>query len=326
MASYKIVRLNFRSPLHIGRGLGEAYDTAEKTLHSDTISGALTSVFCTLHPGEDPLKFIKSYRVSSAFPCINDHLFLPRPLIKIDLSLSGEDEYLQKKRLKKIEYVELPLWQKLVSGVKIEVSENNLSSGGRFLFKEEGKGGEPFKDDLQQRVSVSREGGDSKPYFVDRRYFAENAGLYFLLDTDDLNVGLLKEILEHLKDIGLGTDKSVGNGQFCYKISEMDLEMPDNFPRQMLISTACPQKNEISEEMLKRSSYLLTLRGGFIAGTSMNQFRHLRKKSVYMFLEGSVFPFGDFNGKIENVRPEWNDNLLHPVYRDGRAFFVPVNI
>jgi len=31
-------------------------------------------------------------------------------------------------------------------------------------------------------------------------------------------------------------------------------------------------------------------------------------------------------GKIENVRPTWNDELLHNVYRDGRAFFLPVNI
>ena len=48
MARFKIVRLEFRSPLHLGRGLGEAYDTAEKTLHSDTLSGALTSAFCML--------------------------------------------------------------------------------------------------------------------------------------------------------------------------------------------------------------------------------------------------------------------------------------
>ncbi|HOF56641.1 MAG TPA: type III-A CRISPR-associated RAMP protein Csm4 [Prolixibacteraceae bacterium] len=326
MARFKIVRLEFRSPLHLGRGLGEAYDTAEKTLHSDTLSGALTSAFCMLCPDKDPLIFMKSFKVSSAFPFVDEHFFMPKPLTRVNLSFSEGDGYEQKKKIKKIEYFEIPLWQHLISGSKIVVSENNLSSGGRFLFNKENIGVEPFKDELQQRVTVSRDRGDSKPYFVDRRHFSEKAGLFFFLDTDDNNVLLIRKILDYLKDIGFGTDKSVGNGQFSHEISSIDLETNNNYPKQMLISLACPSKDEISRDILKGGSYLLTRRGGFIAGTSLNRFRHLRKKSVYMFQEGSIFPIGNFEGKIVNVRPEWNDSSLHQVYRDGRSFLIPVNI
>jgi len=326
MVRFKIVKLTFQSPLHIGRGLGEAYDTAEKTMHSDTISGALASTFCLLHPREDPLTFMKTFKVSSAFPFIEDHFFLPRPLTRMDLSLSGNEKYEHKKILKKVEYVEVSLWSLLVSGDKIEVPSENLSSGGKFLYADKVSGKEPYKDALQQRVTVPRDGGNATPYFIERRYFNENAGLFFLLDTNDEHLEKIKDVLEHLKDVGFGTDKSVGNGQFSFGISEIEIAVSEGFPKRMLISLACPEKHEISTEMLRKSSCLLSRRGGFIAGTSMDQFRHLRKRSVYMFLEGSVFPMGDFLGKIENVRPTWNDELLHNVYRDGRAFFLPVNI
>lgn len=73
------------------------------------------------------------------------------------------------------------------------------------------------------------------------------------------------------------------------------------------------------QEMLIKSKYTLVQRGGFIAGTTINEFWHLRKKSIYMFTEASLFSSDLLSGKIENVRPDWNDKLLHPVYKDGRV-------
>jgi len=326
MARYTIVKLIFHSPLHIGKGLGDAYDTAEKALHSDTISGALTAAYCMLFPGEDPLRFMNLYKLSSAFPFYKGNYFLPKPLTKINICLSVDEEYEYKKKLKKIEYIEIPLWQKLILGYPLEIKKENLSKSGRFLCLGAAPQGEPFKDELHQRVTVPRDGGDAVPYYLDRRFFAENAGLFFILETDGNTLDIIKKSLDYLKDIGFGTDKSVGNGQFHFEISSIEIELPTLSTRQMLLSLSCPERNDISTDMLKASSYLLMKRGGFIAGTSMNQFRHLRKKSVYMFVEGSVFPAKHFSGKIENVRPEWNDEELHPVYRDGRAFFLPVNI
>lgn len=326
MTRYTIVKLIFHSPLHIGKGLGDAYDTAEKALHSDTISGALTAAYCMLFPGEDPLRFMNCYKLSSAFPFYSCNFFLPKPLTKINIHFSEGEEYEYKKKLKKIEYIEIPLWQKLVSGYPLEVKRENLSLNGRFLYLGEAPPIEPFKDELHQRVTVPRNGGDTVPYYLDRRFFAENAGLFFILETDGNSLEIIKKSLDYLKDIGFGTDKSVGNGQFHYEISSIEIELPPSYSRQMLLSLSCPELNDISVEILKASTYLLMKRGGFIAGTTINHFRHLRKKSLYMFVEGSVFPARNFSGKIENVRPEWNDEELHPVYRDGRAFLFPVNI
>lgn len=325
MAKNKIVKLSFISPLHIGRGLGEAYDTAEKTLHSDTISGALTATFCSVYPARDAISFMNKYRVSSAFPFYGNNYFLPKPLVKVNIKICDEDDYLQKKKLKKIEFIELSLWQELVAGRELSVNKNQISSNGKFLYSGPAPDEALFKDDLQQRVTVPRDGGDSKPYYLDRRFFSRGAGLYFFLSSDDETEKILDTVLEHLGTIGFGTDKSVGNGQFEAVFSEIELDPPVDSGKCILLSMACPIQEEISSELLINSSYQIVSRGGFIAGTSLSKFRHLRKKSIYMFVEGSVFPVSKLDGKIVNVRPDWNDSQLHPVFRDGRSFCIPVN-
>jgi CRISPR-associated protein Csm4 len=326
MVKYKIVKLYFQSPLHIGRGLGEAYDTAEKTMHSDTISGALTSVFCSIKRECNALEFMSKYNVSSAFPFMGNTCFLPKPLVKVNIGMQDEDEYQQKKKLKKIEYIETSIWLELISGKEVVIKKEQLSENGKFLFAHKAPDTLPYKDDLQQRVSVPRDGGESKPYFLDRRFFEKSAGLYFFLKTDVDTEQAICEVLNSLGTTGLGTDKSVGNGQFKFEIVDIELQLPDVVNKIMVLSLVCPRKDELTAEILQNSAYQLTQRGGFIAGTNNNQFRHLRKKSVYMFVEGSVFSTNQLIGKIENVRPAWNDSELHPVFRDGRAFCLPVNI
>ena len=50
-----------------------------------------------------------------------------------------------------------------------------------------------------------------------------------------------------------------------------------------------------------------------------------------MFTEGSVFSFKEtgnaslVKGITEKVRPDWNEEKLHDIYRDGKAFFLPIN-
>ncbi|RMG24345.1 MAG: hypothetical protein D6732_23740, partial [Methanobacteriota archaeon] len=82
---------------------------------------------------------------------------------------------------------------------------------------------------------------------------------------------------------------------------------------------------------LDKSWYSLVKRGGWIASPEDFQFATLRKKSVMMFEEGSAFHFADFQGndisirgELVDLRPDWNDARLHPVWRSGRAIFVPL--
>lgn len=326
MNIFRIVKLKFTSPLHLGKGVGDAYDTSERLLHSDTLSGAVVSTLLLTNPAADAPEFMAKYRISSAFPYMGTSFFLPKPAVRSSIRIDDSDDYGQKKKVKKIEYIESSLWQDLVKGNELNISSGMLSKNGKFLFCDKAPKELPYTDLVQQRVLVPRAGGDSKPYYLERRYFHEDAGLYFFLNTDAETADQILALLNILGDTGLGTDKSVGNGQFECGLSELELNLPEDTGKSMLLSLACPLKEETDSDMLRKSSYQLVQRGGFISGTSRDEFRHLRKKSIYMFTEGSVISRGKLEGKIENLRPEWNDHLLHPVWRDGRAFVVPVNL
>lgn len=325
MATYSVVKLNFTSPLHIGIGLGDHYDSAGNLLHSDTISGAIASAFCHIEGDANLVRFMESYRLSSAFPFTQGSLFIPKPSLKLNLGFEGENKYAHNKRLKKIEYIDHVLFSKLASGEKLVITEGQLSKNGKFLFPGQA-GSMPYQDEVMQRVVVPRAGGDATPFYFERRFFNEGCGLYFIFEVAKEFENSFKTSLFWLGATGFGTDKSVGNGLFNAEFSEITIDSSVTANRLMTLSLFCPVKEEISKEILDESIYSLIQRGGFIAGTTADEFRHLRKKSIYMFSEASLFKTDRLAGKIENVRPEWNDPKLHPVYKDGRTFTIPVNL
>jgi CRISPR type III-A-associated RAMP protein Csm4 len=95
----------------------------------------------------------------------------------------------------------------------------------------------------------------------------------------------------------------------------------------MLLSLYIPTEQEVEMLNLTESKYELVLRGGYMAGSDEEDFKHLRKKSVYAFSVGSIFPTtAKLSGKIVDLKPSWNDERMHPVYRSGKPFFVPIKV
>jgi CRISPR-associated protein Csm4 len=72
-------------------------------------------------------------------------------------------------------------------------------------------------------------------------------------------------------------------------------------------------------------SYVLQQRGGWIASPSSG--RQLRRQSVNMFAEGSVFPV-EPEGKLADVTPGNFDQTPHghKVYRSGIALSLPIKV
>jgi len=324
MATFKIIKLFFVSPLHISRGQTEEYDRSASMLHSDTIAGALASVYAFLFPGEDVKSFMESFRVSSAFPFTQDLLFFPKPMAKLPVPVTMDDHKLPKK-LKKVEFLEKQVFEKVLNNKELMISDECFV--GNFMT--EGKNDQlPFYvKEVQQRVMVPRDvAGDSVPYYIDRIWFKQGSGLFFLIDSGKQEP-IIKACLRFLSDMGLGTDKSVGNGQFILSelvIEDVEINIPAKAQMQISISLYCPLKEELSLELLNGSSYNLEKRGGYMAGSSNDELRHLRKKEVFMFSCGSVFPEAKLKGKITEISPEWDTPGMHPVYRDGRGFFLPM--
>ena len=326
MATYTLVKFKNMTPLHIGTGK-ENYDFSSSDLHSDTLSAALAALKMQVAEGDDLMSFLESFVVSSAFPFIGDRYFLPKPYGKINVELVDADEYVVRKKLKKLRFVEIGLWNELIAGKKLTI--RNWQLKGAFLLPSdfpEAKFIIPYKSQVNQRVSVSREDGkDAEPFFFEWTYFGANSGLYCLLDVPTDKKKDVFRLFERLGESGLGTDRNVGGGKFEVEtavLSIPEVESPDS---TLLLSLFIPTEEDLRLLDLEHSRYELLQRGGYMSGSQDSDFRHLRKKSVYMFNVGSVFyTTGSFKGKVVDLKPDWNDERMHPVFRSGKPFVVSV--
>lgn len=325
MVSCILIKLKHLTPLHIGNGR-ENYDFAASSLQSDTISAALAAMKAQTKNSGNLRDFMDSFIVSSAFPYIGNRYFLPKPMGRIDLEITDEDEYVARKKIKKISFVERKLWEELITGKKLRIKESQLQ--GCFLLADGGDEYQdpPYRTQVNQRVKVPLDGrADAEPFFFEWTFFHEDAGLYCLLQAPVNIQNELVTLFRLLGECGIGTDKSVGGGKFEVESGIVSLPVVSEANATMLLSLYTPTGTEVPQLHLPESCYELILRGGYIAGSSYPDFMHLRKKSVYMFNVGSVFHTSfELKGKIVDLRPEWNDELLHPVFRSGKPFTVSI--
>ena len=325
MATYTIVKFKNLTPLHVGTGK-ENYDFSASELHSDTLSAAIAAIRAQQGKSNDVKEFLQSFVISSAFPFVGNSLFLPKPQGKLDVLVSDMDEYPSRKKLKKIRYIESSMWNQLAAGNNVVVKANQLQK--EFLLAENSEFVQPFKTQVNQRVSIPRDDNQTAdPFFFEWKYFSSNAGLYCLLDASEEVKKEIVSILEVLGEVGLGTDRTVGGGKFEVETNRVTLNDLPQANAQMLLSLYIPTEDELSQLNLPNSRYDLVLRGGYMAGSEQDTFRHLRKKSIYMFNVGSVFNSTQcIAGKVVDLKPEWNDDKIHSVFRSGKPFVVPINI
>lgn len=302
----------------------ENYDFAATSLQSDTLSSALSSMKVQRGDNNDLKAFLESFVISSAFPYIGNRYFLPKPMGRIDITISDGDEYADKKKIKKLKFIERELWNELIAGKKLIVKRKQVQGSFLFANKETEEMSCPYQTQVNQRVTVPLDGRkDAEPFFFEWTYFRKDAGLYCLLDAPANMQEELMDLFKQLGECGIGTDKSVGGGHFEIEAENVYLPNIKNADAAMLLSLFIPTEDELHALHLKESCYELLLRGGYISGSSNANFTHLRKKSVYMFNTGSVFrTLLPLEGKVVNLRPEWNDAALHPVFRSGRPFTI----
>lgn len=326
MAIYTLVKFKNMTPLHVGTGK-ENYDFSSTDVQSDTLSAALAALKVQVNGCEDVKSFMESIVLSSAFPYIDDYYFLPKPQGRINIVVEDVDEYIVRKKLKKLRFVEVHLWNKLIAGEKLIVKSWQLR--GEYLLPDsfqEFKFDVPYITQVNQRVVVPREEGmDAEPFFFEWTYFNARAGLYCLLDINPNMKDEVIKLFELLGENGLGTDRNVGGGKFEIEVGEMVIPDVKDADSTMLLSLYIPTEKELEYLNLEYSRYDLLRRGGFISGSQEYDFKHLWKKSVYMFNTGSVFLMAmPIEGRIVNLRPDWNDERLHPVYRSGKPFVVQI--
>jgi CRISPR type III-A-associated RAMP protein Csm4 len=308
---FECVKMNFKSALHISKG-SEAYDKSASVIHADMIQSAIfvcaLQLFGKEFANED---FFKSFQVSSAFPFLGAQFFFPKPLQ--DAQLFGKADAKELKEIKKVSFLPQNLFEKALSGEQLSLTELGKDKKSSQT------------SEVTQRVTIPREGNtDATPFFMDRVYFSENAGLFFLIKF--LNEELkekVKAAVKLLGENGIGTDKNIGQGVFEPNFDSLELKVPDFFTHSINLGTYIPGSKEDLPN-LESSFYGIIKRGGWIANPDDENNASLRKRSVYMFSEGSVFAGNSLAGKIVDLKP---DGLIeHSVWRDGRGFFVPMKL
>lgn len=293
-------------------------------MHSDTLSAALAAIKAQIGEKEDILNFLSSFKISSAFPFYKDYLFLPKPQGRLPIESKSDINEIRKE-LKKVRYIELELWKDIVDGKHIDFDQIQLND--EYLIKKV-EIGNTYRARVTQRVGVARDGtGKTSPFFFEWKFYSPDSGLYCIIECNDSSFPEIERLFHELGERGLGTDKNIGGGKFEVETSGIELPEIKEATHQMLLSLFIPTNEELDALNLEASKYEILLRGGFMAGSIHDELRHLRKKSVYMFNTGSLFNTTiELNGKIVDLQPEWNDEKMHPVYRSGRAFYIPVKI
>jgi len=323
MSEYTIIKFKNMTPIHIGTGK-ENYYSSESDLQSDTLSSALAAIRAQMGQCEDIDKFLSSFRLSSAFPFYLNHYFFPKITGKINIKVKGLEENEYRKKLKKLKFIELGLWKKIIRGETILVEEKHIN--GEFLIQESFSETKIIHSQINQRVTIPRDNShDTEPFFFDWKYTHQDAGLFCMTDAKGDLLNEIVNLFNLLGLTGLGTDKSIGGGKFDVETENIIIENSLNATHSMLLSLYIPTEEELQALDLNNSKFELLLRGGYIAGSQEEKFRHLRKKSIYMFNVGSVFPGNKaLNGKVVNLQPQWNEKSMHPVYRSGKPLYISV--
>lgn len=329
-SKFKVYKLHFTTPLHIGDERDD-YSVSLKTYQSDALYAALTSCLAKIGkkiPDQGDLGFV----ISSLFPFYQKNseskavYFFPK-LLNQQLPKQGNLDHA--KMIKKVTWIETSYFEKLINGSVLFENKQEIDHvNGAFLTSL------PIESDfissqVSQRVSISRDfSEDAKPFYMDRIYFKDMSGLFFIVEGDTT---LLDGALNVLKHEGIGTDRNVGNGYFEFTTDEIEFDLPKS---EMVASLSmfCPESKEQLSQMLETDqvAYDFAKRGGWI---TTNPFNTIRKNSIQMFIPASVFKSIDSVsepitlGKIVDLNPKLSfDGIDHPIWRSGRAIFIPVLI
>ncbi len=327
--TFDIYKLDFGdSPLHLSRGKLNTYADSEAILHSDALKSAIFVTGLELY-GEGWAQTFHDFHVSSAMPYKGEQYFFPKPL-HIDTTV----EQSQRKEIKGYKYIEQSVFQNILRG-SFQATQLNKDTGIKdffrktqtqrvqikYAFEDREEQGEKVDYDNLKDLDLNY---NSVPFYIEKNYIAQGSGLFFIINTIDkekeLFLKTLDGIMRLLGENGIGLQRGLGNGHFTVQRTILTLDTPDVSTHHINLSLYCPaDETELKGLTLTDSYYQLIKRGGWISSPISTY----RKRTVYMFTEGSVFktPVSPI-GKVADLKPKVFDD--HAIWRDGKSIFLPM--
>jgi CRISPR-associated protein Csm4 len=326
----KVFKLHFTTPVHIGDERDD-YSISLKTYQSDAMYAAL--IACLAKVGKKiPDCGDLGCSISNLFPFYqkgeNDKsVYFFSKLLK--QTLPKIEEISNAKKIKKVVWLDTVYFEKLINGATLFENNQDINDIKDEFLTSTNIESNFISSQVSPRVAVSRDfSKDAKPFYMDRIYFKDNSGLYFIVHGDS---NLLEGGLNILQHEGIGTDRNVGNGFFTFKKDEIEIDLPESDHISNL-SMFCPESEIQLRKMLddKAVAYDITKRGGWITTAPHNT---IRKNTIHMFTPASVFKNEVLlkecivKGKIVDLKPHLDfEEIEHPIWRNGKAIFIPVKI
>ncbi len=314
-----IFYLKFSTPVRFGKdNRHTGLEETAFTCHSDTFFSAFFTE-CLQIFGEKSnfmdflLKSIHEnhFLLSDLLPYKGKELYLPKPLI---LPKDEGAPLENMKEIKKCRYLSLSRFQEYFRS--FEIDETPVSFG---------------QETVTTRVS-RRRNEDSLPYTVAAYRFAENAGLYGIVQMPERLKKHFLVTLQSLGKAGIGGKKSSGYGKFeVYRWRLLEIPPEDKEAEYtkaekslatlfgtesqwyMNLSLISPTTEEVKRLKALDSWYQLLYRSGFTMDTGL-------KQKQALFINTGACLKEKLEGQLLRIEQEGD----HPVYRYGKGIYIGV--
>jgi CRISPR-associated protein Csm4 len=352
MSVWKLVRLQFLGTAHFGE-LGIGIEETSERVRSDTLFSALIAVYARMFGSQAVSELLQQFCdrenqppfcISSTFiyQQIGDNItyYLPKPL-RFPCNYPDDDLNFFKTYKKKLNYLPLEIWQRwyqgegfadsdeLITYTNDGKSQGNLNQARAFAY------GTCYKKRPLPKVAIDRVTRATNFYHTGIVQFQQgsqtHSGLYFLIHFPSVNKTLehqLQAVLKWLGDEGLGGERSSGSGQFKAKWDSLSptwqqvVDFKDNSYYTLLSLFWTNDEQKLNEAIAdEKASYEIIERGGWVSSSPSGY--QLRRKSIRMFAEGSVFSSEPI-GKLADVTPLGFTN--HQIYRSGISLSLPIKV
>lgn len=313
---FTLCKLKPRGPLHLGEreGLLEGSSTI---IHSDTLFSAFCHAFQLLYGDTQLINLIQKlenkepyFLISSMFPYWGKSLYFRIPKNQYQMSVTKK---------MKVEFIEKTGLEQLLHGEKLDKVID-----ARVTIPRKEDQYVPWDLENIPRVGLSRldnSTGERFFHFGQVRYH-EDAGFFFLVKY--LNRAFQNKFeatIRLLADEGFGGDRSSGKGMMETPIFE-PLEIDTPVQGNGVMTLSLYYSGETETDGIKDGFYDLIERKGYIYSPYGS---NLRRRSVRMFTEGSVFPTKLTRvGQLVDVTPEIFQK--HKVFRYGYIFALPCHL
>ncbi len=341
MSKTYLIRLYFQNAMHIGAaspGIG-LEGTDGMIIHSDTLWAALCNNWAIARKVgkvafDDFLDaFVTGnplFQISSGFPLTDKgYYWLPKPLSEpfpFTSDCQCQDDMRQDygKAIKRKNLLRLDHfigWLNFDDEIDLETAQDDITAGNAV-------------DEVRPHNTLDRTSMAAQIYHSGSTYFDKGkAGVYFLLRTDDPDVaGVISDLLDIIKNsAGIGGNRSIGLGAIEHvdPMEEVDASwsfLNDNSGKNAYCTLSIYHPKPAENFVQGSVAYNLILRKGWTGSLSVGS--QVKRQTVYMFAEGSVFtdePQGHLVDLSPTQTPD-NEPYPHPIWRYGYAFTVPIKI